>query len=459
MLDAVFHRFVDQSPVTVMVGGLLERVLTPEKLDAWFEQTTEKQYTRELLFSTIFDLMSQVVCGIRPSMHAAYQAKVSAMSVSIKSVYNKLNGIETPTSSALVGYSAACLDPIVTQLGGTLPPAIPNYRLKIVDGNCLSATQHRLSELRVLSSGALPGKSLVVYDPARQMAIDAICCEDGHVQERALFDHLLERVEADDIWMGDRNFCTRAFLSGIEARSAYFIIRHHQNLPWKAVSFLIEQGRIETGVVYEQTVRIRDEDGISYLWRRIVLRLDQPTRDGDTEIVILSNLPKGAATAKQIARLYRQRWNIEQAFQELTQHLNAEINTLGYPSAALFAFALALVAYNILAVVKAALRGVHGVEKIEQEFSGYYLADEIATTYRGMMIAIPPEQWGIFRQWTIPQLVQMLLQLAGQVDLRRFKKHPRGPKKTPPKREKDETKPHVSTARLLAKRKTKKKKP
>ena len=291
------------------------------------------------------------------------------------------------------------------------------------------------------------------------MAIDAICCEDGHVQERALFDHLLERVEADDIWMGDRNFCTRAFLSGIEARSAYFIIRHHQNLPWKAVSFLIEQGRIETGVVYEQTVRIRDEDGISYLWRRIVLRLDQPTRDGDTEIVILSNLPKGAATAKQIARLYRQRWNIEQAFQELTQHLNAEINTLGYPSAALFAFALALVAYNILAVVKAALRGVHGVEKIEQEFSGYYLADEIATTYRGMMIAIPPEQWGIFRQWTIPQLVQMLLQLAGQVDLRRFKKHPRGPKKTPPKREKDETKPHVSTARLLAKRKTKKKKP
>ena len=459
MLDAVFHRFVDQSPVTVMVGGLLERVLTPEKLDAWFEQTTEKQYTRELLFSTIFDLMSQVVCGIRPSMHAAYQAKVSAMSVSIKSVYNKLNGIEAPTSSALVGYSAACLDPIVTQLGGTLSPAIPNYRLKIVDGNCLSATQHRLSELRVLSSGALPGKSLVVYDPARQMAIDAICCEDGHVQERALFDHLLERVEADDIWMGDRNFCTRAFLSGIEARSAYFIIRHHQNLPWEAVSFLIEQGRIETGVVYEQTVRIRDEDGISYLWRRIVLRLDQPTRDGDTEIVILSNLPKGAATAKQIARLYRQRWNIEQAFQELTQHLNAEINTLGYPSAALFAFALALVAYNILAVVKAALRGVHGVEKIEQEFSGYYLADEIATTYRGMMIAIPPEQWGIFRQWTIPQLVQMLLQLAGQVDLRRFKKHPRGPKKTPPKREKDETKPHVSTARLLAKRKTKKKKP
>ena len=458
MLDAVFHRFVDQSPATVMVGGLLERVMTPEKLDAWFEETAEEQYTRTLLFSTVFDLMSQVVCGIQPSMHAAYQAKIAEVGVSIKSVYNKLNGIEAATSSALVGASAECLDPIVTQMGGTLPPAVPGYRLKIVDGNCLSATQHRLSELRVLSSGALPGKSLVVYDPARQMAIDAICCEDGHVQERKLFDHLLTRVEADDIWMGDRNFCTRALLSGIEARSAYFIIRHHRNLAWEEASSLLEEGRIETGMVYEQRVRIRDEDGVSHLWRRIVLKLDQPTRDGDTEIVILTNLPKRAATAKQIARLYRQRWSIEQAFQELTLHLNAEINTLGYPPAALFAFALALVAYNILAVVKAALRCVHGVEKIEQEFSGYYLANEIATTYRGMMIAIPSEQWGLFREWTIPQLVQMLLQLADKVKLRHFKKHPRGPKKTPPKRQKDKTKPHVSTARLLAKRKTAKKK-
>ena len=81
MLNAVFDRFVDQSPVTVMVGGLLERIMTPEKLDAWFEQTAEEQYTRTLLFSTVFDLMSQVVCGIRPSLHAAYQANVAEVGV------------------------------------------------------------------------------------------------------------------------------------------------------------------------------------------------------------------------------------------------------------------------------------------------------------------------------------------------------------------------------------------
>ena len=454
MMDAVFNRFVEQSPITVMVGGLLERVLTPEKLDELFDRTADRQYTRELLFSTVFDLMSQVVCGIQPSMHAAYQAAVTELSVSLTSVYNKLNGIELPTSAALVRYSAESMAPLVTQMGGALPPSVPGYRLKIVDGNCLAATEHRLHELRVLSAGALPGKSLVVYDPALQMATDTICCEDGHAQERALFDQVLPLVEAGDVWMADRNFCTRAFLFGIEARSAYFIIRQHQNLPWEEASFLAEKGRIDTGVVYEQRIRVYDDDGNSHLWRRIVVKLDQPTREGDTEIVILTDLPKRSASAPQVARLYRRRWTIEHAFQELTEHLNAEINTLGYPPAALFAFCLALVAYNLLAVVKAALRAVHGVEKIEQEFSGYYLANEMATTYRGMMIAIPPEQWGVFRQWTLPQLVKQLLQLAGKVDLRRFKKHPRGPKKPPPKRHKDEATPHVSTARLLAQRKT-----
>lgn len=69
----------------------------------------------------------------------------------------------------------------------------------------------------------------------------------------------------------------------------------------------------------------------------------------------------------------------------------------GYPKAALFAFCIALVCYHILAVVKAALRSVHGTEKVEKEVWGYYLANEIANTYRGMRIAVPLEQWAIFR--------------------------------------------------------------
>ena len=102
MLGHVFARFVEKSPVSVMVRATLERVLGADRLDLWYQRTAQKQYTRELLFSTIYDLMSQVVFCMQPSVRAAYRAQDADVGTSIVSVYNKLNGLETHTSSELV---------------------------------------------------------------------------------------------------------------------------------------------------------------------------------------------------------------------------------------------------------------------------------------------------------------------------------------------------------------------
>ena len=61
MLGKIFERFVEKSPVSVMARGLLERVLNPKTLNEVFERVADRQYTRGLLFSVVFDLMSQVV--------------------------------------------------------------------------------------------------------------------------------------------------------------------------------------------------------------------------------------------------------------------------------------------------------------------------------------------------------------------------------------------------------------
>lgn len=113
MLGPVFERFVEKSPISVMVRSTLERALGTEQLDRWYQRTAEKQYTRELLFSTIYDLMSQVVFRMQPSVHAAYQAKKAEVGTSIVSVYNKLNGLETHTSAELVRYSSGALTPLI----------------------------------------------------------------------------------------------------------------------------------------------------------------------------------------------------------------------------------------------------------------------------------------------------------------------------------------------------------
>jgi hypothetical protein len=106
---------------------------------------------------------------------------------------------------------------------------------------------------------------------------------------------------------------------------------------------------------------------------------------------------------------------------------------LGYPKAALFAFSIALVAYNVLSTVKAALRSVHGTKVVDEEVSAYDVAEEVAGTYRGMMIAIPADEWVVFHGMSPQELSPIL--------------------KPRPQRKSGAKVKHVATAKLLRKRK------
>lgn len=453
MLPKVFENFVNGSPVSVMLRAIMEHALPAAEIDRLFTDTAEQQYTRELLFSSLVDLLAEVVCRIRPSVHAGYQAEPTKFGVSIRAVYDKLEHTEPGIASALVAHAASKLAPIIRRLGGALPALLSDYRIRILDGNHLAGTQHRLKELRTLAAGALPGQTLAVLDANTMLVTDVLCCEDGHAQERAVLPAVLPLIAERDVWIADRNFCTTEFWFALAARPAYGVIRHHANLTWQAVGKRRYVGRSDTGRVYEQRGRIHDASGNPLELRRITIALDVPTRDGDTEIHILTNLPT-RVRAKVIARLYQKRWTIEIAFQELTVALKCEINTLAYPKAALLGFCVALLAFNVLSVVKAALRAAHGAAKIEEMLSTYYLADEIAGTYRGMMIAIPEKHWDLFATIAPARLARVLKELAAKVDLDKLRKHPRGPKKPKPRRQRNKRVTHVATARVLAKRKS-----
>jgi IS4 transposase len=452
VLDDIFERFAEQSPVTVMARAALEHALNPGAIDALFEEAAERQYTRTLLFSTVVDLMGTVVCNVRPAIHAAFQANAESIGVSLRAVYDKIDRTEPGVSAELVRHTARTLAPVITAMGGERQPWLPGYPVKILDGNHLAGTQHRLKELRTIGAGALPGHALVVLDPQAMLVTDVFPCEDGHAQERSLLGQVLETIRSGEVWIADRNSCTTGFLFGIARRGGSFVIRQHGvtlHIEW--VGERRPCGRTETGAVFEEQVRLGDGDGQTMLARRITVELDTPTRDGETEIHILTNLPAEVADALAIAELYRKRWTVESAFGELATCLNGEVNTLGYPKAALFAFCVALVSYNVLSVVKAALRSAHGDEAVE-EVSGYYLADEIAGTHRGMMIAIPADEWVVFAGLTASALGELLKGLAARVRLSTLRKHRRGPKRPQPKRASGAKISHVSTARLLAAR-------
>jgi IS4 transposase len=447
VLSEVFDCFSQQSPVCVMARAAMENVLAPERLDALFARTAVRQRPSELLFSAVADLMGLVVCRIRPSMHAAFQA--GDVGVTIKALYDKVKRIEPAVSRAMVRDTAQRMARIVEQMGGQLPELLPGWRTKILDGNHLHRSQRRLKVLRSKNVAPLPGLSLVVLDPALMLAVDVFPCTDGHAQERSSLPQVLETVEAADLWIADRNFCTTGFLSGIAERNACFIIRQHAGIvSYELLGKAQKIGRTATGTAYEQPMHIQRSDGPPLVVRRVTLHLDDPTGNGDDEIHLLTNLP-AAITATTVADVYRKRWTVESAFQEMEAYLDGEVETLGYPQAALFAFCLALVSYNVLSLLKAALRAAHGVERIQAEVSGYYLADEVAGTWRGMGIILPPEYWSErFGRQTPSAMATFLVRMAKRVRLEAFRKHARGPKnkrKSPSKAQRS----HASTQRLL----------
>lgn len=452
-LPEIFRAFAEASPLSVIARGTAERLLNPEHLDSWFEATAEAQYTKSVLFSSLFNIMLRVVSGSHKSVHAAYHAASENIGASVVAVYQKLQGIEPAVAAGLVRYAACEAAATIRALGGELPPLLPGYRVKLLDGNCLATSQRRIKELRGLRAGPLPGKSLVVLDPALRLAIDVFPCEDGHTQERALFDEVLRTVAVGDVWIADRNFCTRGFLTGIVDHGGHYIIREHRGLPIEPVTPEREAGTSETGKVYEQAVAILMTDGSKRTVRRIRVRLKSQTRDGDRDLLILTDLAKDVVAASDVAALYRRRWTIETAFQELATQLRSEIDTLGYPRAALFGFCVALVAHTIMAVLKGALASVHGAQKVQEELSGYYVAEELGATHCGMQIAIPHEEWQLFRDLSERTFVALLITLARAVNMKRFKKNPWRPKVKQPERTDQPSSTHVSTARLLANRK------
>jgi Transposase DDE domain len=454
MVVDVIERFSQQAPAAMLFRGLFARVFSAEAMDQIFRDHKQRQVESETVFSSLIHLLAPVVSGGKPSVHASYQEREEQLGVSKQAVYDKLQGVEPQVSAALVRVPAQELEQVLIQAKATKSDPLPGFHTFVIDGKRLDATEHRLQETRRMKSAPLPGTVVALLDTRTEMFVEVACHPDAYACERKVVLPLLKKLERGALYLVDRNFCDGPLIERFIQGEVFFIMRHHGRSPrWRkaAGSRLRKVGQdSREGTVYEQDVEVFLPDGSWHRLRRITVKLAKATRDGDTELHLLTNLPE-SVLGTAISETYVKRWTIETCLGYLAQALNAEINTLAYPGAAILCFCLALVLFNIISALKTLLLKFSTASD-KPDLSYYYLALEIAEARLGMEITIASSYWKQCETMSLSEFVAWLQRIARTANLRKYRRHARGPKRPPPKRASGKKRAHVSSHRILEER-------
>ena len=453
MLEGILKQFAAKAPVALMFRSLFERIFSEEALDQIFREHAQQQVESRVLFSHLVDVLVPVISGSSKSVNSAFQSR--DFKYSRQALYDKLKGVETSVAVGMLTTVCGELLQIHNSCKIHQADPIKGFHTYVIDGKTYNATEYRLAECRTDARAPLPGRAVTIFDTRNELFVDIECETNAHCSERKIVKPLLEKLEQGALYLADRNFADSNTITGFINAHSYFIVRQNKGcLSWKeaAGSRPRSRGKDKNGSkLTEDEIEIKLIDGSSMVVRRIKVQLNKPTRKGDTELTLLSNLPS-RVSAKAIGDTYRQRWTIEVAFGHLAKALNSEIKTLCYPKAASLCFSIALVLFNLMSTMKILLKK-HGQYSDRYEIvdlSYYYLTDEILRWHAAL-------QWleedmhvdlTCFAKLPLNTFINQLKFIASNAKLQKYRKHIRGEKKKPPKRKFDGTR-HVATQKIL----------
>jgi hypothetical protein len=236
MVVDVITRFSKEAPAAMLFRGLFARVFSDQRMDQIFRDHKERQIESDVVFSSLIHLLTPVISGGKPSVHASYQEREEQLRVSKQAVYAKLQGVEPAVSAALVRIPAAELARVITKARATKPDPVPGYHTFVIDGKRLDGTEHRLEETRRMKSAPLPGTVLAMLDTRAEMFVDVACNPDAYACERKVVLPLLENMTRGALYLADRNFCDGPLISRFVGAKSFFILRHHGRSPrWRKV--------------------------------------------------------------------------------------------------------------------------------------------------------------------------------------------------------------------------------
>jgi len=185
---------------------------------------------------------------------------------------------------------------------------------------------------------------------------------DGKGSDPAMMDKIF--FEAGSIYLMDRGYTDFKRLHRISQLGAFFVIRMHKRIIFKRVySHPIDKN---TGLICDQTVLLNSEFGLR-AYPSQVRRVRFYDKDTKNDLEFLTNnfeLP-----ALTIAKLYKQRWQVELFFKWIKQHLCIKAFFGTSKNAVETQIWIAISIYLLIAIIKKTLKLDESLYTLSQIFS------------------------------------------------------------------------------------------
>jgi hypothetical protein len=355
-MDAFVSELMRRSPLAGCALELSDFMFDDGLLKSLYDEHRGQCYEDVLTFPTFLRLIRDALIRHGGSGHKLFVEleREQREPIDESNFYRKLARTPVAVSRALLRCCTSRLVNLMpTGVGVTLPACFEGFAVVAGDGKKIKNAAKRLAPTRGFAGRLLGAKALVAMDLRSGLAIAMSDSLDGEANDvplvPALIEQLHEVVAGPMLSIWDRQFGDVRTLMRISQREGdAFLVRLRANLKFSAVS-----RRESTDTQGRQII---DEQGVlgsgtnTLTLRRITL-----VRGGDADdIILVTNLiDADRFSAEDLLALYRHRWGIEQVFQQVTQTFSLEHLIGSAPQAALLQFAMCLLLYNLVEVIKA----------------------------------------------------------------------------------------------------------
>ncbi len=369
------RRALEKMPLAEGVGWLWRFVLDEEFLDSIWGRFRGRCYTGVLKFSLIVQLIHDALLNFGSGRESFRKHQIDGtLEASLQATYGKLARLPVAVSQAMLSETTQKLRQLFPdQMSLQKPLSLNGLRVIIYDGKTIKRVAKRLKPCRGVPGGMLGGRSLVAIDWETGLAIamrgdlDGDANEIKHVGE--LVPEVCRLVEGPRLHVGDRAFCDleqpQHFTKNV---GDHFLVRYHPK-----VKFHPDASKPAKQSVNEQGQTIIESWGLlgspTDRRHREVRRIELLRADEDSIILITDLLDAEQFPATDLLMIYRERWQIEEIFQQVTEVFGLSHLIGCSPEASLFQFAFCLMLYNMIQLVRAYVAQTHHIEakKISNE--------------------------------------------------------------------------------------------